>query len=399
MKGLSKKENLKCFTWKRDLTIINGELNKFFLFRLFSFLILIELLFSGISIKTYAQEWRQAIEPWKWSFPKDHGAHLDFRTEWWYFTGNLRSSLGERFGYQLTFFRQGVFPMAKDPGFPWGIRDIYLAHFTLTDVSRNQFWFSERISRKGPGLAGASERNMNIWLLNWKARMEGKRINLRARDEGMALDLVLTPRKPIIFHGKEGLSQKGRKKGQASYYFSYPNLETEGTVKMPGTQIPLQVKGISWFDHEFGSNQLAQDQVGWDWFSLHLSDGQDLMIYLLRRKDGSVEPSSSGTLVTRSGEGIHLKLSDIRVEVLGFWKSPNSGGKYPSHWKIKIPSFRIEIEVASLVPSQELLTKGSTGVIYWEGAVAGKGLSSGKPITCEGYVELTGYAGGLGGAF
>ena len=187
--------------------------------------------------------------------------------------------------------------------------------------------------------------------------------------------------------------------GQASYYFSYTDLEAKGVMKTPGSQASIRVDGISWFDHEFGSNQLTPNQVGWDWFSLHLSDGQDLMIYFLRRKDGTVEPSSSGTLVTRSGEGIHLKLSDINVEVVGYWKSPKSGGRYPSRWRIKVPSARIEMEIGSLVPSQELLTEGSTGVIYWEGAVAGKGTSAGKPITSEGYVELTGYAGSLGGLF
>ncbi len=358
------------------------------------------LLIGCFYTPAYAKEWRQAIGPWSWSFPKDHGTHPEFRTEWWYFTGNLRDSSGEKFGYQLTFFRQGVFPRPKGLNQTWAIRDLYLAHFTLTDVSRNQFWFSERLSRRGPGIAGASETGMDVWVLNWKARMEEKKIRLDARHEGMALVLDLIPRKPIILHGKGGLSQKGGGKGQASYYFSYPHLETEGKIKLPGVQTPFfQVRGISWYDHEFGSNQLAPDQVGWDWFSLHLSDGQDLMIYFLRRKDGSVEPSSSGTLITPSGEGIHLKLSDIKIEVLDYWKSPKSGGKYPSRWKINIPLSLIEIEFASLVSSQELLTSGSTGVVYWEGAVEGKGTSSGRPITCEGYVELTGYAGGIGGLF
>ncbi len=159
------------------------------------------------------------------------------------------------------------------------------------------------------------------------------------------------------------------------------------------------MEGISWFDHEFGSNQLTPNQAGWDWFSLHLSDGQDLMIYFLRRKDGTVEPSSSGTLVTRLGDALHLKLSDINVEVVDHWKSPKTGGKYPSRWRMKVPIAKIDMEISSLVPSQELLTEGSTGVIYWEGAVAGKGTSAGRPTTCEGYVELTGYAGSLGGLF
>lgn len=348
---------------------------------------------------TYAQEWRQAIEPRRWSFPRDHGAHLDFRTEWWYFTGNLKDSSERKYGYQLTFFRQGLFPKAKDPNQPWAVRDLYLAHFTLTDASQNQFWFSERISRKGPGLAGASEKDMNIWLFNWRARMEGNQIKIEARHQDMGLSFHLVPKKPLVFHGKNGLSQKGKREGQASYYFSYTNLATEGSIRTPLSQSPISVKGTSWFDHEFGSNQLAQDQIGWDWFSLHLSDGQDLMIYFLRRKDGSVEPSSSGTLVTRSGEGIHLKLSGIEVKVIDYWKSPKSGGRYPSRWKIKIPQFKIEIELTSLVSSQELLTTASTGIIYWEGAVEGKGTSFGRSINCEGYVELTGYAGGLGGIF
>jgi predicted secreted hydrolase len=347
----------------------------------------------------FANDWRQAIGPWKWVFPRDHGSHPEFRTEWWYFTGNLTDPSSKRFGYQLTFFRQGVLFKAKDPTDPWAIRDVYLAHFTLTDVSAGQFWYTDRASRKGPGFAGSAEEGMDLWLLNWMAKMEDKKINLEARHQNMELSLVLTPRKPLAFHGQNGLSQKGPMEGQASYYFSYTDLEVKGIIKTLGSQASIRVNGISWFDHEFGSNQLTPSQVGWDWFSLHLSDRQDLMIYFLRRKDGTVEPSSSGTLVTRVGDAIHLKLSDIKVEVVDQWKSPKSGGRYPSRWKLKVPIAKIEIEISPLVPSQELLTGGSTGVIYWEGAVAGKGISAGKPITCEGYVELTGYAGSLGGLF
>jgi predicted secreted hydrolase len=366
---------------------------------LLSFLAVMGCFYYGYFVMAYANDWRQAIGPWKWVFPKDHGPHPEFRTEWWYFTGNLKDTSKKSFGYQLTFFRQGVLYQAKDPNHPWAIRDVYLAHFTLTDIAADQFWYADRASRKGPGLSGAAEDGMDIWLLNWLAKMEGNKIKLEARHQNMELSLVLTPRKPLVFHGQNGLSQKGPMEGQASYYFSYTDLEVKGVIKTPVSQASIRVDGISWFDHEFGSNQLTPNQVGWDWFSLHLSDGQDLMIYFLRRKDGSFESSSSGTLVKRSGEGIHLKLSDINVEVLGYWKSPKSGGRYPSRWRIKVPSARIEIEIGSLVPSQELLTEGSTGVIYWEGAVAGKGTSAGRPITAEGYVELTGYAGSLGGLF
>jgi predicted secreted hydrolase len=372
---------------------------KRFIVGLFSLLGVMGCLYYGYLKIVYANEWRQAIGPWKWVFPRDHGSHPEFRTEWWYFTGNLTDPSKKRFGYQLTFFRQGVLFKANDPIHPWAIRDVYLAHFTLTDVSAGQFWYADRASRKGPGLAGAAEDGMDIWLLHWMAKMEGNKIKIEARHQGMELSLGLVPRKPLVFHGKNGLSQKGPVEGQASYYFSYTDLEAKGVIKTPESQASIRVDGISWFDHEFGSNQLTPTQVGWDWFSLHLSDGQDLMVYFLRRKDGTVEPSSSGTLVNRSGDSIHLKLSDINVEVLDYWKSQKSGGRYPSRWRMRVPSYRIEMEISSLVASQELLTEGSTGVIYWEGAVAGKGRSAGKPITCEGYVELTGYAGTLGGLF
>lgn len=358
-----------------------------------------ECLYDGYFMIVYANEWRQAIGPRKWVFPRDHGSHPAFRTEWWYFTGNLTDPLKKRFGYQLTFFRQGVLFKAKDPGHPWSIRDVYLSHFTVTDVSTGQFWYADRASRKGPGLAGAAGDGMDVWLLNWRAKMEGNKIKLEARHQGMELSLDLAPKKPLVFHGKNGLSQKGPMEGQASYYFSYTDLEAKGVMKTPGSQASIPVNGISWFDHEFGSNQLTPNQAGWDWFSLHLSEGQDLMIYFLRQKDGTIEPASSGTWVTRSGDTIHLKLSDINVEIVDHWKSPKSGGRYPSRWRMKVPPTGIEMEISALVPSQELLTEGSAGVIYWEGAVTGKGTSAGKPITCEGYVELTGYAGSLGGLF
>lgn len=353
----------------------------------------------SVTVISHAEEWRQAIGPWKWVFPRDHGSHPEFRTEWWYFTGTLKDAFNNRFGYQLTFFRQGVHVRDKDPKHPWSIRDIYLAHFAMTDVSSNQFWYAERVSREGPGIAGASQEKMNVWLLNWLAKMEGNKINIEARHQGMELSLNLVPKKPLVFHGTNGLSPKGPKEGQASYYFSFTNLATEGVLKTPLSKSIISVKGTSWFDHEFGSNQLAPDQVGWDWFSLHLSDGQELMVYFLRKKDGTTEPSSSGTLVTRSGNAIHLKRSDISLEVLDYWKSPKSGGRYPSRWRLKVASAKIEMELNPLIPSQELLTEGSTGITYWEGAVAGKGTAAGRPITSAGYVELTGYAGSLGGIF
>jgi len=346
-----------------------------------------------------ADDWARVTAPRKWSFPRDFGAHPEYRTEWWYFTGNLKDGEGKRYGYQLTFFRRGIRLHLPPASGPWDLRDIYPAHFALTDVSGDRFRSADRLSRAGPGLAGASREGMNVWVLSWSARMEGTAILLEARDGGMELSLRLHPRKPPVVHGASGFSRKGPAPGQASYYVSLTDLETHGSLRLPGSPAPVSVRGVSWFDQELGSNQLAPGQKGWDWFSLHLSDGRDLMIYLLRLEDGSVEPASSGTLVAADGSARHLKLSEISVSALGRWKSPHSKAEYPARWRIRIPPAGIDLTVAPLVADQELRTESSTGITYWEGAVAGEGVSGGRGVTCEGYAELTGYAGSLGQAF
>ena len=227
--------------------------------------------------------------------------------------------------------------------------------------------------------------------------MKDSGIVLEARDDGMEIQLRLIPRKPPVIHGVNGISVKGADPGQASYYVSLTDLDTRGTLKLGSSS--FAVRGASWFDQEFGSNQLTSEQQGWDWFSLHVGDGKDLMIYLLRLRDGTVEPASSGTLIMSDGSARHLKRSDFTISVLDHWKSPRSGGEYPSRWKIQVPSAGIDLTILPRIPNQELITPGSTGITYWEGAVSGKGLSGGRPVFCEGYVELTGYAASLGGLF
>jgi predicted secreted hydrolase len=347
----------------------------------------------------HGEDWKPAAAPWTWVFPRDHGSHPDYRTEWWYFTGNLETRTGAQYGYQLTFFRQGIVPKPAHPGNTWSVRDIYLAHFAVSDIPANRFHHAEHASRTGPDLARAKTDGLHVWLFSWFVRMTDSTIRTFAKDGTMEIDLRLTPKKPVVFHGDRGLDMKGPNRGQASYYYSYTDLETEGRISVPSLASPTAVTGTSWFDHEFGSNQLAEDQVGWDWFSLHLSDGRDLMLYLLRRADGSVEPASSGTLVEPSGGSKHLTLSDITLTVVDRWRSPRSGGIYPSRWRIQIPAAHIDLIVSPLMPNQELTTEGSTGVVYWEGAVEGTGTSGDRDITCKGYVELTGYAGSLGGVF
>ncbi len=356
-------------------------------------------LFACLPRDLFGKGWREAVGTRQWSFPRDHGSHQEYRTEWWYFTGNLTDAEGKRYGYQLTFFRYGLTLNAKDPANPWSVRDIYLAHFAVTDVSRGGFHWRERTSRKGPGLAGAGTDTMDVHVLNWSARMKDGRVILTAAHDGMELDLRLTPVKPPVLHGRLGLSRKGPLPGQASYYYSFTDLRTQGTLRAPGMKGPVPVTGISWFDQEFGSNQLSEEQAGWDWFALHLSDGRDLMVYYLRKRDGTFERESSGTLVERDGTSRHLALGDIETTVLSYWKSAKTAGRYPAAWRIRVPAAAIDVSVRPLVGDQELVTTASTGITYWEGAVDGKGASRGREVTVEGYVELTGYAGTLGGKF
>jgi predicted secreted hydrolase len=345
------------------------------------------------------EEWRQAMVPREWQFPRDHGAHPAYRTEWWYFTGNLKDEHENAFGYELAFFRQGIRLEADKSANPWSLRDLYLAHLAVTDAAKKRFVFDEAVSRTGPGLAGARENGLDVRLLGWSAGMQGGAILLRARGKEAWLMLKLTAQKPPVLNGERGLSRKGPLPGQASYYSTCARLLTTGLLGTSTSGAPVAVNGTSWFDHEFGSNELSAGQTGWDWFGLHLSDGKDLMLYFIRRNDGANERESSGTIVDRRGKSRHLPLSAIKLETLSRWKSPKSSAVYPSRWRICIPDEGLDILVSPLLSDQELATARSTGVIYWEGAVEGVGTSEGRKATCLGYAELTGYARGLGGLF
>jgi len=345
-----------------------------------------------------AGEWAAADGMRTWSFPRDHGSHPEYRTEWWYVTGIVAAVDGSRFGYQLTFFRQGIVPAAADPGNPWSVRDLYLAHFTLTDVRKGSFRFGERVSRAGPGLAGSPVDAAGVWILDWSAAADGDGFKLEAREGAAAVRLSLRPRRPPVLHGSGGLSRKGPAFGQASWYSSITDLETTGVIRS-GDGVEVEVRGASWFDHEFGSGQLADDLVGWDWFGLRLSDGRALMVYRLRRRDGSAAPASSGTLVGVDGTARHLAGDAVAIEPLATWRSPHSGAGYPARWRVLVPAAGIAIALSPLLADQELRTEKSTGVTYWEGAVRGNGSAAGAPVGVEGYVELTGYAGGIGGLF
>jgi len=329
----------------------------------------------------------------KLSFPADHYSHPDFKTEWWYYTGHLETDRGKRVGYQVTFFRFGVRDRQQDLKAAPLFTDLYMAHFALSDVVGKKFLFRERINRGISDKAGAATNRYLVWNEDWKVEGDVSQHAIQVKERGTELRLGLKSLKAPVLHGQNGLSQKGEGEGRASYYYSLTRMQTEGELTINGKK--EKVHGLSWMDHEFGSNQLTEAQIGWDWFSIQLDNQTELMLYLMRRKDGSIDPYSSGTLVDAKGKAIHLALKDYHVEVLDRWKSPKSGANYPMKWKVLVPAEGIELEITPAFPEQELITNRSTRVTYWEGAVQIRGKARGQFVNGNGYVEMTGYAGKL----
>jgi predicted secreted hydrolase len=330
---------------------------------------------------------------YQYGFPRDHGSHDQFRTEWWYYTGHLSTPGGRHFGFQVTFFRRGVDQEAvhSNPS-RWSIQHLYLAHVAVTDIHAGRYHFAEKISRAGLGKAGAEPGKLQVWIDRWiaEATQDSEQHHLQADTGQFALDLTLSPLKPPVIHGERGVSRKGSAATDASHYYSLTRLATEGVVRVGSEAFP--VTGTTWMDHEFGSGDLAKDLVGWDWFSVQLDDRREVMLYLLRQSDGRPHPASSGTLVLEDGTSRYLPLSAFSVEILDHWTSPHSGARYPSRWRLSIPSADLDLEAAPHLADQELRTDRSTQVIYWEGAVAVQGRAARRPIKGQGYVELTGYA-------
>ena len=341
-----------------------------------------------------AKEFTIATEGYRYSFPRDHGAHEAFRTEWWYYTGQLTAKDGRSFGYQLTFFRRGMAQQqVRTLPSQWAVIQLYLAHFAVSDLSQGRFHYAEKISRTGLGKAGANPDRLHVWVDRWSAESSTARPDtqtLRAADGDLALQLTLAPEKPLVLHGTEGISRKGSAADQASHYYSFTRLATTGQLTIGSES--FDVTGTSWMDHEFGSTDLDKGLVGWDWFSLQLDDQRELMLYRLRRSDGSADPVSSGTLIDREGQGQHLSIQDFTLEPTSYWTSPTSKARYPQRWRLTIPAQQLSMELAPLMAEQELSTTRSTQVTYWEGAIEATGAAQGKPIHGRGYMELTGYA-------
>ena len=333
----------------------------------------------------------RATMPRTFVFPVDHGAHPDFRNEWWYFTGNLAAADGRRFGYQLTFFRIALAPAVADTGSRWRTNQVYMAHFALSDLASKTHHEFERFGRGAAGVAGTNNPPLHLWLDHWEllaGDTSGFPLRLRAAEAGFAIDLELVPEKPIVLNGDRGLSRKSAAAGNASYYYSVTRLATQGKLAAGGET--FEVSGKSWLDREWSTSALAADQAGWDWFALQLDDGRDLMLYRLRRTDGSADPASAGTLVEANGEARHLTANDMVFEVLDHWRSPDSGIRYPRRWRLGLPREGLMLEVVPVFDDQEM----DVAVRYWEGAVEVTGQQRDRGLEGRGYMELAGYGEG-----
>lgn len=339
-----------------------------------------------------ADGFARADGPRIFTFPRDHGAHPDFRTEWWYFTGNLRAQAGREFGFQLTFFRSALSApteQAPDGGSAWRATDVWMAHLAVGDFDGGVFRAHERFARGAMELAGASLSTLDVWLEDWRATAlrpddPTSPVRLVAGEGEVAIDLVLHPQRAPLLQGDGGLSAKGSQPGNASYYYSVTRWQAEGALGLAGEM--LAVNGNAWLDREWSSSALESGQVGWDWFSLQLDDGSDLMLYVMRRADGSADSTSSGTWLSPTGQALPLESTEFTVVPTATWTSPD-GVEYPGAWRLEIPVLDLALEVAPRIADQEL--RGTFR--YWEGAVQATGTRGGRQVGGRGFAELTGY--------
>jgi predicted secreted hydrolase len=339
----------------------------------------------------------RAYEPIPLTFPADHGAHPEYQTEWWYYTGNLRDAAGRDYGFQFTIFRSALTPTMPARASTLATNQIYMSHFAVTDGPGNRHYSFERFSRGAGGLAGATGApELAIWLEDWRVSRSAPdtmHIEAAAMDENsetVAISLHLRETRPPLLHGKAGLSQKGPEAGNASYYYSLVGLETTGNLVLG--ERTVEVTGLSWMDHEFGTSALSANAVGWDWFSVQLENGAALMLAQIRTTDGGAIGEFEGTLLLPDGTQTLITNEDFTLEVLEEWTSPTTNFVYPAHWRLQAPAYGLELEIVPLINDQEM----KVTYVYWEGAVNATGSMEGTPVVGRGYVELTGY-GNVGG--
>lgn len=334
-------------------------------------------LFPGRAMAAEEVEY-PVVQPQPLQFPRDHGAHSNYRTEWWYITGWL----GEARGFQLTFFRNrpGV---AEHSASAFAPRQLLFAHAALSEPERGRLLHDERRARAGFGLAEASENDTNVWIDDWFLKREGEGYRAQIRAADFAFDFSFQPTVPLLLQGEAGFSRKGRRPEEASHYYSWPQLAVSGTLQT--ARQSESVQGRAWLDHEWSSAFLAPEASGWDWTGINLEDGGALMAFQVRAHDGS---AYWATAVWRDGAGRRTAYprQAVRFETLREWRSPHTGIRYPVELRIHLGT-RI-IELVPLMDDQEMDATASTGTIYWEGAV--QALQDGRPIG-RGYLELTGY--------
>ncbi len=330
---------------------------------------------------------------YRYAFPRDHFDHPNFRTEWWYYTGNLFTAERRRFGFELTFFRVGV-ERETPPASTWDFDQLYLAHLALSDIEAGRFHRAERLNRAGPGTAGVSVAEGRIWNGNWSVKWPRESDSpetgeLRAVSQEFSAALRLKPRKPPVIHGQDGVMVKSHDGENASHYVSLTRLGTEGTLRLGGE--PVDVTGTAWMDHEFFSREMGQGQVGWDWLSMQLDDETELMLYRIRASDGQGRDFLAGTYVDAAGRTRHLAGSDIAFHPGKTWTSQETGARYPIEWTIEVPSLALNLECRTPLVSQEIVTERGLGPNYWEGAVDYRGSAADKAVAGVGYLEMTGY--------
>lgn len=348
----------------------------------------------------------RALEPRPFMFPADHGPHPEYQTEWWYYTGNLQDAQGRAFGYQFTIFRRALTAELVTRASSLASNQVYFAHFALTDINARRHVAAEKFSRGAGGLAGACARGAALpceddtafraFIENWSVIAlddEGSHVRIRAAHDTHQIDLTLRAIKPVVLHGDRGHSPKSTEPGNASFYYSFTRMQTQGELVFDGNT--FAVTGSSWMDHEWSTSALGEKALGWDWFSIQLDDQRELMLFQIRNADGSLEPASSGTLIDAASRTTRLTPADFTLTPEARWRSPVSGGEYPVRWRIRIPARDIDLTVEARAPEQEM----NVSIIYWEGAISVSGTIQGQPVRGQGYLEMTGYAQSINGRF
>ena len=340
----------------------------------------------------------RVVPGYSFQFPRDHFGHPEFESEWWYYTGNLFTASQRHFGFDLTFFRRASAIDVDEPS-AWDPDQVYLAHFTITDTDGERFVVDERVNRAGPGIAGADAGARRVWNGNWSVEWRpGDESRpgqvLTAMNGEGALRLVLEPVKPVVVHGRDGVSRKVAGDPHAlSYYLSFTRMSAGGTVAIGGEE--FVVTGQAWMDHEFFSEYLAEHKVGWDWMSVQLEDGVDLMLFGIRDALGGYGPDTFGTFVDAGGGAQAIESGGVTFRPGRRWRSEVTGAEYPVEWRVEVPDFDLRLDVRPRLDAQEVFTGDGILPAYWEGAVRFSGERAGRPVAGIGYLEMTGYAGKL----